>query len=402
MRKIFLILYSEFCILSSTIWSIAMTLRLLTAGESHGEAVLAVLDGFPAGLAIDADAIDRDLARRQSGYGRGARMSIERDRVRIAAGVRKGRTIGAPVVLVIANRDRRIDEAPDLFCPRPGHADLAGRLKHGASIRDVLERASARETAARVAAGSLCRQLLGEIGVAVGSHVVMLGGVEARVSGALTPERLARADRSAVRVLDPAAEKKMTALIDAARRRGDTLGGRFEVIAFDVPAGLGSHAQWDRKLDGRLAQALMSNQAIKAVEIGLGVEAGARSGSRVHDPIHFTRGRNAAAGGFWRPTNNAGGIEGGISNGMPIVARVTMKPISTLMKPLASVDIRTHKPARASVERSDVVALPAASVVGECVVAQTLAEAVIECFGGDAVRHIRERVRRHLERMAKA
>jgi chorismate synthase len=328
-------------------------------------------------------------------------MKIEQDRVRIVAGVRRGRTIGAPVVLVVENRDHRIDTAPEITAPRPGHADLAGHLKYGAPIRDILERASARETAARVAAGSLCRQLLARIDIVVRSHVTMLGGIEAGPAKPLTPARLARADKSVLRVLDPVAEKRMIVVIDEARRRGDTLGGRFEVIAFGAPAGLGSHAQWDRKLDGLLAQALMSIQAIKAVEIGMGFESGARPGSRVHDPIMYARGRHPSSGGYGRPTNNAGGIEGGMSNGMPIVVRATMKPISTLMKPLPSVDIRTRRPARAGVERSDVVALPAASVVGECAVAQTLAEALVEAFGGDSVRAIEESVRAHVRRMGR-
>ncbi len=379
-----------------------MAIRLITAGESHGELVQAVLDGFPAGLKIDTAAIDRDLARRQGGYGRGGRMKIEADKVHIATGVRRGRTLGAPVTLVIRNRDHRIDKAPEITAPRPGHADLAGYLKYGAPVRDILERASARETAARVAAGSLCKQLLALIGVEVLSHVTMLGGIRANLKKAPAPAQLRRADGSPLRVLDKQAEKKMIALIDAAQKRGDTLGGQFEVIAFGAPAGLGSHAQWDRKLDGRLARALMSIQAMKAVEIGLGAAAGEQPGSQVHDPILYAKGKHPQSGGYYRSSNNAGGIEGGMSNGMPIVARVTMKPISTLMKPIRSTDIGTHKPAKAGVERSDVVALPAASVVGECVVAQVLAEALVETFGGDSVRDIEDRVKRHLKRLGKA
>ena len=381
------------------------TFRFTTAGESHGPALAAVVEGLPAGLPISADEIDRELRRRQGGYGRGGRMRIESDRAEILSGVRHGETLGSPVTLLVRNRDWAnwtapmspvpVDSVDDdeamrrVFFPRPGHADLVGALKYDRTdARDILERASARETTMRVAAGALAKQLLRALGMEVGSHVVSIGGVAANVPEALPAELNAASDPSPVRCLDPEAEGRMIDLIDAARRDGDTLGGVVEVVARGVPAGLGSHVSWDRKLDGRLAAALMSIQAIKGVEIGLGFEGAMRPGSRVHDAIT----RDAAAqrgGGFGRVGNHAGGLEGGITTGQPLVCRAAMKPISTLMTPLGTVDLRTGEAAEAVRERSDVCAVPAAGVVAEAMVAIVLADAVLEKFGGDSLGELR-------------
>ncbi len=382
-------------------------LRSLTAGESHGAALLVVLEGLPAGLPLVAADIDRDLARRQQGYGRGGRMQIERDAAELLSGVRHGLTLGSPLSIQIINRDwanwqEQMDPAPSgtpgdppVTRPRPGHADLAGSAKYlHNDIRNVLERASARETAARVAAGAVARRLLAELGVSVGSRVVSIGAVVAPEAKP-APPLYERAERCDVRCGDPAAAAAMRQAIDAAREAGDSLGGVFEVAAFGVPPGLGSHVQWDRKLDGRLAQALLSIQAIKAVEIGLGFAAAARPGSRVHDPISYEP--NAPGWRYRRPTNNAGGIEGGISNGEPIIGRAAMKPIATLYQPLPSVDIRTHAPFAAGVERSDICAVPAAAVVGEAALAWVLADAFLEKLGGDSMEEITFRHRAWLE-----
>ncbi len=372
-------------------------MRWLTAGESHGPALVAILEGIPAGLPLSPDDIDRELARRQRGHGRGGRMAIERDRAEVIAGVRWGRTTGAPIAVRIANRDwenwRGIMDAlgspPADYCPvtvpRPGHADLAGALKYGhRDLRDVIERASARETAARVALGAIAKRLLREIGVGIASHVVSIHTARAEVDplalGLPPGEINARADRSPVRCLDPGAEAEMVARIDAARAAGDTVGGVFEVIAFGVPPGLGSYVHWDRRLDGRLARALMSIPGIKGVEVGLGFRAAARRGSEVHDEILRDPG-----GGIRRATDRAGGLEGGVTNGEPLVLRAAMKPIPTLVKPLRSVDLATGEEVPAHRERSDVCAVPAASVVGEAMVALVLAEAVLERFGGDSL-----------------
>jgi chorismate synthase len=378
--------------------------RFNTAGESHGRALVAVVEGLPAGLAVDAEQINRELERRQWGYGRGGRMKIERDRAEVLSGVRHGLTLGSPVALLIENKDwanwtevmsvepREVKEVEEgksrrLKRPRPGHADLAGGLKYGArDLRDILERASARETAARVACGALAKQLLAVFGVEIRSHVVQLGGVPD------TPlevewERIATIpDEAPLHCADAEAQNRMVALIDEKRREGDTLGGVFEVVARGVVAGLGSHTSWDSKLDGRLARALMSIPAVKAVSIGAGVEAARLPGSQVHDEIGY----DSEASAFVRPTNRAGGLEGGITNGEELRVRGFLKPISTLRRALASVDIDTKQEERAAFERSDVTAVPAAGVIGEAMVALTLAEAAREKFGGD---HVAEMLR---------
>jgi chorismate synthase len=377
--------------------------RFLTAGESHGRALVVILEGIPAGLPIDPEAITRELRRRQGGYGRGRRMAIESDRAEILSGVRAGETIGGPIAMMIENRDwknwqhtmRTTAEEPvdatgahrgPVTRPRPGHADLAGVAKYGrADVRDVLERASARETAARVAAGAVARQFLGRVGVRISSHVFSIGEARLDPDVIVTFDRAAAmADDDPVRCVDEETGRRMIAGIDRAKEAGDTLGGGFEVIATGVPIGLGSYTQWDRKLDGRLAQALMSIPAIKAVGVGLGPEAAMRPGSRVHDEIV----RDPSGGrltGVARPTNNAGGLEGGVTNGEDLRVSAWMKPISTLMKPLRSVDLTTMTEAAAAIERSDVCAVPAAAVVGEAMVALVLADTVVDKFGGDSI-----------------
>ena len=373
--------------------------RFLTAGESHGEALTAVIDGVPAGLQLTEGDIDEDLARRQRGYGRGGRMKIERDRVHISSGVRWGRTLGSPITLTIANRDwenwkgTMAVGTPDpgvaakqVTRPRPGHADLAGAMKYGHhDIRNVLERSSARETTARVAVAGVAKRLLREFGITIISHVTEIGGV--RINGDLSmpwDDIRRRAESSEVRCADPDAERAIIEAIDAAKEKGDTLGGVFEVVALGCPVGLGSYVQWDRRLDGRLAQALCSIQAIKGAECGLGFETARRPGSAVHDEILFD-----TEGGFRRTTNNAGGLEGGVTNGQPLVVRAAMKPLSTLRTPLRSVDVATKEPVEAVVERSDVCAVPAAGIVGEAMVAIVLAEAFLVKFGGDGIEEIR-------------
>ncbi len=346
---------------------------------------MAVLEGLPAGLPIDEDYLTAQMARRQLGYGRGGRMQIEQDRAEIVSGVIRGETIGAPVALWIGNRDWRQDE-PDITRPRPGHTDLVGALKYGFDeVRRVLERSSARETAARVAAGALCRKLLEEFGVRLFSHVTEIGGETIGNRPERWEEIPALAEASAVRCVDPGAEARMKATIDAAGERGDTLGGVFEVVALGLPPGLGSYVHWDRKIDARLAAALMSINAIKGVEFGLGFEVARTPGSRAHDEISYD-----AARGFYRETNRSGGIEGGTTTGDPLVVRAAMKPLSTLRTPLRSVDLRTKEPVEAVVVRSDVCAVPAAGVIGEAMVALVLADAFLEKFGGDAIAHMRQ------------
>ena len=380
-------------------------LRFLTAGESHGQALVMTLDGMPAGLELDIDALNAQLRRRQGGYGRGRRMQIESDRAEVLSGVRHGVTTGAPIALLIRNRDwvnwqqtmypeREMPEdasgtkRADVTRPRPGHADLAGALKYGHNdIRDVLERASARETAARVAAGSLARQLLSAFDIRLASHVSAIGDVVVPAGRVVSfGEAHGLPDDSPLRCVDPDLQQQMIAYIDNAREAGDTVGGAFEIIATGVPPGLGSYVQWDRKLDGRLGQALMCIHAIKAVGIGIGPEVAVRPGSKVHDEILPSLGESAIA---LRPTNNAGGLEGGVTNGEDVRVTGFMKPIATLMKPLRSVDLKTLTDAPAAIERSDVCAVPAAAVVGEAMVAFVLADAFLEKFGGDSIDEIR-------------
>jgi chorismate synthase len=395
-----------------------MRLRFTTAGESHGKALVVVVEGLPAGLPVGAESVDRELARRMQGYGRGARMKIERDRIEWLAGVRAGETLGSPVAMLIPNLDwanwedvmaaegtpgdqrrRRVSR------PRPGHADLVGVLKYDRlDARDILERASARETAARVAAGALARRLLEEFGVEIGSHVASLGGIRAALPNPLPTPLNEAADRSAVRMLDAGAEAAVVARIDQAKKAGDTLGGEIEVVARGVVLGLGSHVSWDRKLDSRLAGMLMSIPAVKGVEIGLGFEAARRPGSAVHDAIEAEGDSGPAPGtrgGFRRATNNAGGLEGGMTTGEPLVVRVAMKPISTLMSPLKTVNLATGEPANAQSERSDVTAVPAMGVIAEALVALVLADAMLEKFGGDSLAEMRRNFDSYVEHLGR-
>ncbi|MBV8452154.1 MAG: chorismate synthase [Deltaproteobacteria bacterium] len=371
-----------------------MSLRFLTAGESHGPQLIVILEGAPAGYDIDLEAINRDLARRQKGYGRGGRMAIERDEVRVVSGIRFGRTLGSPITLAVENRDfknwekrmsadpRDRGEAKLVTRPRPGHADLAGVLKYNLEdIRDVLERASARETAARLALGSIAKQLVTPFGISVLGYVVSIGNIEAKMPSDISLEQLALiSEESPVRVADADAERAIIAEIDLCKKEGDTLGGVIEVVAAGLPAGLGSHVQWDRKLDGRIAHALMSLQAVKGVEFGKGFGAARVRGSQLHDEIGY----DAAAQRFTRHSNNSGGTEGGISTGEPLRVRAAFKPLSTLMRPLRSTDIKTKAEAVATIERSDVCAIPAAAVIAESVVAFEIANAFLEKFAGDS------------------
>lgn len=374
-----------------------MRFQFHTAGESHGRGLITLIEGVPAGLELNAGAdIDPELKRRQGGYGRGDRMKIEQDRAEFIAGVRLGETLGSPIALVVWNRDwenwrtaMSHEALPDadeealrrVHLPRPGHADLVGVLKYDRQDeRDILERASARETTARVAAGAVAKTLLRSFGITIGSHIVSMGDVIARVPADLPADLNGVADASPVRTIDADAQARMIEAIDRAKATGDTLGGCFEVVARGLPVGLGSHVSWDRRLDGRLAQALMSIQAMKGVEVGLGFEAARRFGSQVHDTIEA---------GYTRTSNNAGGLEGGMTTGGPLVLRVAMKPLSTLMRPLGTVDLQTGKPGVAVTERSDVAALAAAGVVGEAMVAIVLADAMLEKFGGDSLRETR-------------
>ena len=376
------------------------TLRFLTAGESHGPAMTAVVEGVPAGLPILAEPINVQLKRRQGGYGRGARQKIESDTVEILSGVRFGKAMGSPVTLLVRNRDwanwttkmsieplpEGVDAPAAIAVPRPGHADFTGMMKFGHDdLRNTLERSSARNTATLVAAGAVARAILGEFGVSVSSHVVNIGGVKVNADNLDLREVGRLAEDSPVRVADPNAEAKMIASIDAAKARGDTLGGVFEVIALGVPVGLGSYSQWDTRLDGKLAQALMSIQAIKGVEVGIGFRAADVPGSEVHDAFFY----EGDAGRYRRGSNNAGGTEGGISNGEPLVVRAVMKPIATLMKQLPSVNLQTKEGVPAFAERSDVCAVPAAAVVGEAMVAWVLAVEMCAKFGGDSLGEMR-------------
>ena len=383
-----------------------MALRLITAGESHGPGLTCVVEGLPAGLRLDRAAIDADMARRQLGHGRGGRMKIEKDAAEVTSGVRHGLTLGGPVALRVPNRDfanweERMNpwpveaDVPEVHLPRPGHADLPGVQKYGLSdVRNVLERASARETAARVAGGALARAFLAELGVEVFSHVIRITGVEAPLREPLTPEDFAEVDASPVRCLDPGASRAMVHEINRLRKANESLGGIFEVRAFGLVPGLGSHVSWEERLDGRLAQALMSIQAMKGVAVGGGFDLAAVPGSEAHDEIFHSDER-----GYFRETNRAGGVEGGMTNGEPLICRVAMKPLPTLTKPLRSVDIATREPAQALRERTDSATIPAAGVVGEAMVALVLADAYRRKFGGDHIDDVKAAVRLYEERI---
>src|SRR5262245_32024644 len=383
-----------------------MSFRFVTAGESHGPGLTTVVEGLPAGLELTPEDIDRDLARRQLGHGRGGRMKIEKDRAEVTSGVRHGLTLGSPVTLLIANRDfanweERMNpwpvdgEVEEVHLPRPGHADLAGILKFGfTDVRNVLERASARETAARVAAGALAKVLLREMGVTVHSHVTRIGSVTAPARDDLTPEAFEGVDESPVRCLDEDASAAMVAEIDAARKANESLGGEFQVIAFGVVPGIGSYTSWEDRLDGRLAQAIMSIQAMKGVGMGDGFDLAGRVGSQAHDEIFWSEEH-----GYARETNRAGGLEGGMTTGVPLVVRAAMKPLPTLTKPLRSVDTETKQPAAALRERTDSCTVPAAGVVGEAMVALVLAAAYREKLGGDHVDDMRAALRAYKDRI---
>jgi len=383
-------------------------LRFLTAGESHGKALVSIIEGIPSNLKISSDYINRELARRQTGYGRGGRMKIEKDKVEILSGVRFGFTLGSPITLMIRNKDwenwtdiMAVEGEPinkrEITNPRPGHADLVGGIKYGfTDLRNVLERASARETASRVAVGSVCKQLLEDIGIKIGSYVVSIGELEVsgRYKELSLEERFENAEKSEVRIPLPEEDKRFKEYIDKVKTEGESLGGIFTVFATGVPIGLGSYVQWDRRLDGRIAQAMMSIQAIKGVEIGEGFSVAKKVGSRAHDEIFWDEER-----GFYHKTNRAGGLEGGITNGEPIIVNVAMKPIPTLMrqKSLQSVDIKTKKPFLAAKERSDITAVPAAAVVGEAMLSIVLANAILEKFGNDNWNEIKKRIEEYRE-----
>jgi len=391
-------------------------IRFVTAGESHGPALVSIVEGIPAGLRLLAEHVNADLARRQQGYGRGRRMQIERDEVEFLAGVRAGETLGAPVAMLIRNRDWKnwqeiMDPAPRaedadgarkraVHRPRPGHADLSGLLKYDRDdARDILERASARETTARVAAGAVARRLLAECGVTIGSHLVHLGGIDAQRPANMPGDINAAADASPLRTLDRDAEQRMIARIDEAKRDGNTLGGICEVVVDGLPVGLGSHVSWDRRLDGRLGQAMLSIPAVKGVELGLGFETARRTGAEVHDEIEMAPGRTRS-GNVRRKTNRAGGTEGGMTTGEPLVVRVAMKPISTLMRPLGTVDTKTGEGAEAVAERSDVTAVPAMGVIAEAMAALVLADAMVEKFGGDSMSELLRNLEAYLQHIA--
>jgi chorismate synthase len=384
-----------------------MSLRLITAGESHGPGLTCILEGMPAGLAVDRDAVNRDLARRQLGHGRGGRMKIERDQVEVTGGIRHGRTLGGPIALQVANRDyanweERMNpwpveaEIPEVHLPRPGHADLVGTQKYKTTdVRNILERASARETAARVAGGALAKAFLRELGVEVFSHVIQITSVQAPRNPDLTPDDFANVDESPVRCLDAEASKAMVAEIDRLRKANESLGGVFEVRAFGLVPGLGSHVSWEERLDGRLGQAVLSIQAIKAVSIGDGIEVAGLPGSESHDEIFYDDDR-----GYFRETNRSGGLEGGMTTGQTLIVRGSMKPLPTLTKPLRSVDIATHAPAEALRERTDSCTVPAAGVVGEAMVAFVLADAYRRKFGGDHIDDVKSALAAYEERIA--
>jgi chorismate synthase len=383
-----------------------MPLKLITAGESHGPGLTCIVEGLPAGLELHRDALDRDLARRQLGHGRGGRMKIESDRADVTAGVRHGRTLGGPIAIQVHNRDYanwedRMNpwpvesETPEVHLPRPGHADLVGTQKYGLTdVRDILERASARETAARVAGGAVAKEFLRALGVEVFSHVLQITSVAAPRRDDLTPADFANVDESPVRCLDPEASRAMVDEINTLRKQNESLGGVFEVRAFGLVPGLGSHVSWEERLDGLLGMAILSIQAMKAVSIGDGHEVAGLPGSQAHDEIFYDEQR-----GYYRETNHAGGIEGGITTGDPLVVRGSMKPLPTLTKPLRSVDIDTHEPAQALRERTDSCTVPAAGVVGEAMVALVLADAYRRKFGGDHIDDVKAAVAAYEERI---
>ncbi len=383
-----------------------MALHLTTAGESHGPALTCIIEGLPAGLELDREAIDRDLGRRQLGHGRGGRMKIERDTANLKGGVRHGRTLGGPIALEVVNRDyanweERMNPWPvdedvaEVHLPRPGHADLVGTQKYRLTdVRNVLERASARETAARVAGGAVAKAFLSALGVSVFSHVIQITSVTAPRRDDLTPIDFAAVDESPVRCLDPEASRAMVAEIDSLRKANESLGGVFEVRAFGLVPGLGSHVSWQERLDGLLGQAILSIQALKGVSIGDGLEVAGLPGSQAHDEIFYDEDR-----GFWRETNRAGGLEGGMTNGEPLVVRGAMKPLPTLTKPLRSVDIATHEPAEALRERTDSCTVPAAGVVAEAMVAFVLADTYRRKFGGDHIDDVRESLEAYKRRI---
>lgn len=377
-------------------------LRYWTAGESHGKALLALIDGFPAGLEFDEEMINVELRRRQGGYGRGGRQKLETDTVDILTGIWQNHSLGSPITLQVINSDYKLERLKELERPRPGHADLTGAIKHLGSIRGILERASARETAVRVAAGALARQLLRAFGIETMGYVTEIGGLAvATPAGELARQRTLR-DSSIVYTLAPDRDDEFRKLIDRATEDGDTLGGVVEVRVEGLPIGIGTHAQWDRKLDGRIAQAVMAVQAIKGVEIGMGFQAARLPGSQVHDSIHYDPSQKHLPHlGYMRPTNNAGGLEGGMTNGQPLVVRAAKKPISTLRKPLDSIRMDTKESHRASYERSDVCAVSAASVIVEHVVAFEVAAAFIDKFGGDSLQEMKARYQLYLEMAAK-
>jgi chorismate synthase len=371
-------------------------LQFITSGESHGQYLIAILEGLPSGLRINIDAINRDLAHRQKGYGRGARMHIESDMVTITSRLYRKKTTGAPMGLMIQNREVKIFDLPQLLRPRPGHADLTGALKYNQGIREVLERSSARETALRVAIGAVARQLLEAFDISVLSHVIRIGKKEVSGYGKFAfAEIQQKIERSKMNCISLQTEKQMKEEIDKALKKGDTIGGECELIATGVPLGLGSHTHYARKIDARLAAALMSVQAVKAVQFGLGCDYASKFGSQAHDEIFYSK-----AKGYYRKTNNAGGIEGGMTNGSDIRVRITMKPIATLKKPLRSVDMQTKRPQEASFERSDVCAVPACGVIGEAVMAYEIANAFLDKFGGDSLREIKRNYQGYLKQIS--
>lgn len=385
-----------------------MALNLITAGESHGPGLTTIVEGLPAGLALEQESIDRDMARRQLGHGRGGRMKIEKDHANVTAGVRHGKTLGGPIALQVPNRDyqnweERMNpwpveaEIPEVHLPRPGHADLTGVQKYRFSdVRNVLERASARETAARVAGGALCKAFLSAVGVEVRSHVIQIGDVYvSEREAALTVDDFANVDEDKVRCLDPVASRAMVDHINVQRKANESIGGVFEVVAFGLVPGLGSHVSWEERLDGRISGALGSIQAVKGVAFGDGFDLAGKPGSQAHDEIFYSDER-----GYYRETNHAGGLEGGMTTGGPLVVRAALKPIPTLTKPLRSVDISTHEPAQALRERTDSCVVPAGGVVGEAMLAYVLADAYRRKFGGDHIEDVREAVARYTERIA--